>query len=215
MQPTPVAAGAALALGRGAGKTAAMVHEQRLEQTEQGLVPSGEAGWFVLNAGDARWRERPGRGHWCDLEGADDFAQVGVNIQRLGPGEPMAMYHHEVDQEDFLVLDGEAVLVIGGEERRLRRWDFVHCPAGTDHVIVGAGDRPCLVLAIGARGESTGRTGQVHGRRDGHPARGRPRPGDRRSGARLCAVPGEPDGAIPARMAAGVGSASERDRRKR
>lgn len=156
MQPTPVAAGAALALGRHAGKTAAMVPEQRLEQTEQGLVPSGEAGWFVLNAGDARWRERPGRGHWCDLEGADDFAQVGVNIQRLGPGEPMAMYHHEVDQEDFLLLDGEAVLVIEGEERPLRRWDFVHCPAGTNHVIVGAGDRPCLVLAIGARGESTG-----------------------------------------------------------
>jgi hypothetical protein len=32
----------------------------------------------------------------------------------------------------------------------------VHCPAGTKHVIVGAGDAPCVVLAVGARVRSTG-----------------------------------------------------------
>ena len=79
-----------------------------------------------------------------------------INLTVLGPGEPMAMYHRENDQEDFLVLAGEALLVIEGEERALRRWDFVHCPAGTNHVLVGAGDRPCLVLAVGARDRSTG-----------------------------------------------------------
>jgi Cupin domain len=62
----------------------------------------------------------------------------------------MAMYHWETDQEDFLVLSGEAVLVIEGEERPLRQWDFVHCPPGTAHVIVGAGDGPCVVFAVGA-----------------------------------------------------------------
>jgi uncharacterized cupin superfamily protein len=61
------------------------------------------------------------------------------------------MYHRENEQEDFLVLSGECVLVIEGEERPLRAWDFVHCPAGTDHVIVGAGEAPALVLAVGAR----------------------------------------------------------------
>ena len=66
------------------------------------------------------------------------------------------MYHWEADQEDFLVLSGEALLIIEGEERRLRQWDFVHCPAGTKHTIVGAGDGPCAVLAIGARVLSTG-----------------------------------------------------------
>ena len=68
----------------------------------------------------------------------------------------MAMYHWEADQEDFLVLAGEALLVIEGEERPLRRWDFVHCPPGTNHTIIGAGDTPCLVLAVGARDRSTG-----------------------------------------------------------
>jgi hypothetical protein len=78
-----------------------MVPEQPLEATEHGLV-AGSDGWFVLNAAEARWRERPGRGLYCDFEGDSDFAQVGINIQTLAPGEPMAMYHWEADQEDFL-----------------------------------------------------------------------------------------------------------------
>jgi uncharacterized cupin superfamily protein len=135
-----------------------MVPEAELATTEQGLVPTGE-GWFVLNARDAPWVERPGRGAYCEFEGFDgvaDFSQLGINLTVLGPGEPMAMYHWERDQEDFLVLAGEALLIVEGEERRLRAWDFVHCPAGTRHAIVGAGDRPCLVVAVGARVHSTG-----------------------------------------------------------
>jgi uncharacterized cupin superfamily protein len=132
-----------------------MVPEARLEQTQHGLVPAGE-GWFVLNAADATWRERPGRGFFCELEGGGDFPQLGINIQVLGPGEPMAMYHWEADQEDFLVLSGDAVLIVEGEERQLRQWDFVHCPPGASHVIVGSGDRGCVVLATGARVDSTG-----------------------------------------------------------
>ena len=129
-----------------------------LVETERGLVPKGD-GWFVLNAREAQWWERGGRGVLCEfegagLEGATDFVQVGVNLTRLTPGEPMTMYHWEADQEDFLVLSGEAVLVIEGEERALRAWDFVHCPPGTNHAIIGAGTTPCLVLAVGARDRS-------------------------------------------------------------
>jgi len=129
-------------------------------RTEHGLVPKGQ-GWFVLSARETQWWEREGRGVLCEFEGAGfegalDFEQVGVNLTVLGPGEPMAMYHWERDQEDFLVLRGEAVLVIEGEEQPLRAWDFVHCPAGTQHVIVGAGDGPCVLLCVGARDRSTG-----------------------------------------------------------
>lgn len=127
-----------------------MAPEARLEQTEHGLVPAGD-GWFVLNARDAMWRAAPGRSAFCDWEGEHEFGQVGINLSVLAAGEPMAMYHHEADQEDFVVLAGEPVLVVEGEERKLRRWDLVHCPPGTGHVIVGAGTQPCVVLAIGAR----------------------------------------------------------------
>jgi uncharacterized cupin superfamily protein len=132
-----------------------MVSESQLESTEHGLVPKGE-GWFVLNARDASWWHAPGRSAVCDFEGELDFPQLGINLTVLGPGEPMAMYHWEADQEDFLVLAGEALLIGEGEERPLRQWDFVHCPAGTKHVIVGAGEASCLVLAVGAREQSTG-----------------------------------------------------------
>jgi uncharacterized cupin superfamily protein len=136
-----------------------MVPESRLESTEHGLVPKGD-GWFVLNAREARWYHGPGRSAICEfegeLEGEQDFLQFGINLSILKPGEPMAMYHWEADQEDFLVLAGQALLIVEGEERLLRQWDFVHCPAGTKHVIVGAGDAPCVMLAVGARDLSTG-----------------------------------------------------------
>jgi uncharacterized cupin superfamily protein len=131
-----------------------VVPESPLESRDYGLVPTGK-GWFVLNAREAPWWARPGRGFYCEFEGLEgdepDFSQLGINLQLIEPGEPMTMYHWEADQEDFLVLQGEALLIVEGEERPLRRWDLVHCPAGTNHAIVGAGDGPCLVLAVGAR----------------------------------------------------------------
>ena len=132
-----------------------MVAESPLESSEHGLVPK-EDGWYVLNAREARWRHAEGRGAYCDLEGELEFPQLGFSIFVLGPDEPMAMYHWEADQEDFLVLAGEALLIVEGEERVLRQWDFVHCPAETKHVIVGAGDSPCVVIGVGARVLSTG-----------------------------------------------------------
>jgi uncharacterized cupin superfamily protein len=136
------------------------VPEARLESTEHGLVPMGE-GWFVVNARDAPWQGREGRGYLCEFEGfgsedALDFTQLGINLQVLEPGEPMSMYHWEADQEDFLVLAGEALAIVEGQERPLRQWDFVHCPAGTNHVLVGAGDGPSVILAVGARDRSEG-----------------------------------------------------------
>jgi uncharacterized cupin superfamily protein len=99
----------------------------------------------------ARWYHVEGRGAFCDFEGDQDFPQLGLNVQVFEPGEAMAMYHWEADQEDFLVVSGEALLIVEGEERPLRQWDFVHCPPGTKHTILGAGDRPCIVVAVGAR----------------------------------------------------------------
>jgi len=131
------------------------VGEAPLRETKHGLCPDGE-GWFVLNARDSRWRDYGPMGFGCNFEGKRRFPQLGINLTVLHPGEPMAMYHWETDQEDFLVLDGEALAIVEGEERPLRQWDFVHCPAGTNHVIVGAGERPCVVLAVGARVLSRG-----------------------------------------------------------
>ena len=126
--------------------------------TKFGLVHDGD-GWFVLNARESRWRDYGPLGASCNFEGKRPFKQLGINVNVLQPGEPLGMYHREAHQEGFLVLAGECLLIVEGEERPLKAWDFFHCPAGTAHVIVGAGDGPSYVLAVGARG---GRRGLVY-----------------------------------------------------
>ena len=144
------------------------VPQAPLEQTEHGLLPAGE-GWFVLNAREAAWRRSEVLGKWPRLEGGTPmFPELGVGLTVLEPGQPMTMYHWETDQEGFLVLSGEALAIVEGQERTLRQWDFLHCLAGTNHAIVGAGDGPCVVFAVGARGNHTYRTpdGAIDGRDD-------------------------------------------------
>jgi uncharacterized cupin superfamily protein len=128
--------------------------EARLEQTHAGLVPSDD-GWFVLNATAAPWWHVEGFGASCSFEGAAEFAEYGMNVHVIWPGEPNGMYHHESVQEDFLVVAGECLLLIEGEERPLKAWDFVHCPAGTEHIFIGAGTGPCVIVMVGSRAEHT------------------------------------------------------------
>lgn len=120
---------------------------------ESGIPVS--AGWFVVNARDARWLHNE-LGWYCGFEGKGDaaFSELGINLNVLYPGMPMAMYHEEEGQEAFLVLRGECLLIVEGQERPLRAWDFFHCPPFTKHVILGAGERPSVVLAVGVRGKA-------------------------------------------------------------
>ncbi len=127
-----------------------MVPEAQLERGSSGLRPSGP-GWFVLNAREAEWQDGP-FGAYTPFENTEErFAELGINIAVLRPGQPNAYYHAENVQEDFLVLDGECLLIVEDQERPLRRWDFVHCPPYTSHIFVGAGERPCVLLGTGNR----------------------------------------------------------------
>jgi uncharacterized cupin superfamily protein len=128
------------------------VPEAPLEKTGAGLVPSGD-GWFVVNARDAVWVRSEERGQDTLLEGRQEWRELGFRIQVLGPGQRNGLYHRERGQEDFLVLSGECVLLVEGEERRLEAWDFVHCPPWTEHIFVGAGEAPCVIAMIGSRAE--------------------------------------------------------------
>jgi uncharacterized cupin superfamily protein len=133
-----------------------MVNEAEMQTTEHGLVPKSD-GWWVLNARDARWVERDGRGHqvpftgWTAEEAEGFHGMLGVNLAVLSPGQPLSIYHLETDQEGFLVVAGEALLIIEGEERPLKQWDYVHCPVDCAHTIIGAGDGPCVIVAASSR----------------------------------------------------------------
>src|SRR5579864_4901353 len=131
-----------------------MVEEARLEQLEAGLTPVTE-GWFVVNVRDAAWVTNDELADACTFEGegTPPFGEVGYTLGVMLPGQPSGLYHRESNQESFLVLAGECMLLIEGEERRLRAWDFVHCPPGTEHILVGTGEGPCTFLGVGARSE--------------------------------------------------------------
>jgi uncharacterized cupin superfamily protein len=129
------------------------VPEAPLEDKGSGLTPAGD-GWFVVNVRDAEWWTSKTFGSGTAFESREHhFPQFGINISVLRPGEPNCLYHSESSQEAFLVLAGECKLLVEGEERPLRQWDFFHCTPGTEHVFVGAGDGPCAVLMVGARPE--------------------------------------------------------------
>ena len=125
--------------------------EAPLVEIEAGLKPDGE-GWFVVNVSESVARASEDAGHaWPFEDPAHRFPHFGLNVHVLQPGEPACKYHAEEAQEGFLVLQGECVLVVGDEERRLRQWDLFHAPPWTPHVLVGAGAGPCAVLMVGAR----------------------------------------------------------------
>ena len=125
--------------------------EAPLRTTKYGLAPDGD-GWFVVSAREIRWRESGPFGIYCDFEGKRRFPHFGINISVLEPGQSLGRYHREAGQEAFLVLSGRCILVVEDEERELEAWDFFYCPPETDHMIVGAGAEPAVVLAVGARG---------------------------------------------------------------
>ena len=130
--------------------------EARLTAAKGGLIPD-ERGWFVVNAADARWKDTGPFGVYCPFEGKRPFLQLGINISVLQPGQSLGRYHLESGhEEDFLVLDGECILIVEEQERRLGRWDLFHCPPGVAHMIVAGGDGPAAVLSVGTRGNGKG-----------------------------------------------------------
>ena len=128
--------------------------EARLEDLGSGLTPVTD-GWFVVNVRDAEWWSSDGRGARCAFENEYgeqpvEFAQCGINVTVLERGQ-WSLYHAESNEEAFLVLSGECTLVVEGEERRLRPWDFFHSAPWTEHAFVGAGEGPCVILMVGSR----------------------------------------------------------------
>ena len=127
------------------------MHEAALEQRETGLVPADD-GWFILNLGEIGWETVRGGGTWCSFEAPSARSRaLGIGVHVLQPGETPGYYHAESGQEGFLVLSGECVAIVEGQERRMGPWDYLHCPPGTAHITVGAGDRPCAILMVGVR----------------------------------------------------------------
>ena len=129
------------------------MHAARIDDTPAGKLPADD-GWWVLNLAEIVWETAAGNGTFCVFEAPSAPSPVmGVGVHIVRPGEANGMYHAEDTQEGFLVLSGECLLIVEGEERRMGPWDYFHCPPGTAHITVGAGEAPCAILMVGARRE--------------------------------------------------------------
>jgi uncharacterized cupin superfamily protein len=127
------------------------MREAEIKETEAGRVPAGD-GWWILNLAEMGWETVEGGGTWSSFEAPSARSEtLGIGVHILWPGDTPGFYHRESDQEGFLVLSGECIAVVEGEERRMGPWDYFHCPAGTAHITVGAGDGPCALVMVGAR----------------------------------------------------------------
>ncbi len=128
------------------------MREAEIEETPEGRVARGD-GWFILNLGEMAWKTVRGFGSWCSFnapnKGADEPG-IGVHVHVLMPGEANGYYHAEAAQEGFVVLSGECIAVVEGQERVMRQWDYLYSPPGTAHITVGAGRGPCAVLMFGS-----------------------------------------------------------------
>ena len=207
-----------------------MIEEAKLQETPAGLEPVNE-GWFVVNVRDTKWVVSDQFGAGCSFESRQAFfKELGINICVLQPGEPACLYHEENAQEDFLVLSGECTVLVNGEERPLRTWDFFHSPPGTEHLLVGGGGGPLgaaggrhaarvrapALPGLGARGalrrRAPRRTRPTRGRRT--PASSAPSRAGRTAGTRC---PGRSVGQLAAAPSASspTRTCSVRSRRKR
>jgi uncharacterized cupin superfamily protein len=130
--------------------------EANIETTPTGELPADD-GWFILNLAEIGWQTVPGGGTWCVFESrVAPSRRLGIGVHVLRPGETPGYYHAESEQEGFLVLSGECVAVVEGQERRMHAWDYLHCPPGTAHITIGAGEEACAILMVGTRSESHG-----------------------------------------------------------
>ena len=128
--------------------------EAELQDLGSGLTPVTQ-GWFVVNVREAEWWSSETRGARCGFENEYgdspvEFTQFGINITVLEPGQT-SLYHAQSNQEAFLLVAGECLLLVEGEERHLRPWDLFHAPPWTEHGFVGAGEGPCVIVMAGAR----------------------------------------------------------------
>jgi uncharacterized cupin superfamily protein len=127
------------------------MHEAKIDETEHGRMPADD-GWFILNLRDVAWATVEGGGAWAAWETRESASKtLGWGVHVLWPGDSPGYYHAESQQEGFLVLSGQCIAIVEGEERPMGPGDFLHSPPGTGHIIVGAGDGPCALVMVGTR----------------------------------------------------------------
>jgi uncharacterized cupin superfamily protein len=78
--------------------------------------------------------------------------KLGYNVTVIDPGKAAYPAHaHRINEEMFLVLQGEGELRLGEQRFEVRQGDFIACPPGgpeTAHQLRNRGSGPLKVLSV-------------------------------------------------------------------
>ena len=107
-----------------------MVPEAPLRDTGEGVVPAG-AGWFVVNARDARWRDDDPLGRVCFFEAESEFAQL--DLREVLRSSPDVLLGVSADAaallRDLRLVRIFDLAMSGGRRRRALRAGCARCSA--------------------------------------------------------------------------------------
>ncbi|KGJ88581.1 cupin domain-containing protein [Colwellia psychrerythraea] len=82
----------------------------------------------------------------ADFQGAWDFA---LRV-KMPPNSSMGLHEHGEDEEMYIILNGEGLMTIGGENKRVRKGDMIlNKPHGT-HGLLNDSDQELELLIIQA-----------------------------------------------------------------
>ena len=82
---------------------------------------------------------------------------MGASIDIVPPGKRSCPYHfHYVEEEMFIVLDGEGTLRVAGEMLPIRAGDIMFIPPGPEypHQILNTSDKPLKYLSLSVNAET-------------------------------------------------------------
>ena len=83
--------------------------------------------------------------------------QLGYNLTELPPGKAQCPFHsHRLEEEMFLILEGEGELRFGDQRYKIRKFDVIACPTGgadVAHQIINTGSTTMRYLAVSNNAE--------------------------------------------------------------
>jgi len=69
----------------------------------------------------------------------------------IKPGGDNKRHVHDRIEQVYFVLEGEGIVEVGDEKRRVKAWDVVYLPPKVPHAFYNDTDKPCVVIGIGTQ----------------------------------------------------------------
>lgn len=98
---------------------------------------------------------------FLSLRRALGVTSFGINQITLQPGQRGRIHRHDEQEEVYLVLRGTLTVAVEGTAHELNEGQLMRVAPEVRRQLINAGDRPCVIVAVGGTGEHVGRDGEA------------------------------------------------------